>query len=394
MALPTLQDLPNIYKSEWAHYDLLIKTYPLTTSGVYSFVSPSSGIPYSTTTGGQYAVLLQLQTALSDYLLKASQWNSIQTEINPFRTIFTTTGTSPTYVLTIPSTSYFSLTSGQPVIVKFHSASAVASTLNVNGTGAVPLKKPNGNNFTSISANGVYTFLYDSGNFILQGEGGDYGTVTAPRVLTPYTFGTESGLATGTMPNRSGTTNAISSTIGGTSLYLLPSEGYRDGVDDYVGITDADFVASNILNGVNIFGLTGSAIKKDFYSVNNPSVTGNNTIPVGGLTTTFSITLSGFNFTPRTAIVEMDSTSYFSATTLAHIGSAILSQDYPFTSARSFASASISSNSYYSLHQINAIGSGTFFSNGSATISITYTKSHTSPASTSICNVTKVVLLP
>lgn len=394
MAIHSLQDLPNIYKSEWAHYDLLIKTYPLTTSGVYSFVSPSSGITYSTTTGGQYAVLLQLQTALSDYLLKASQWNNIQTEINPFRTIFTTTGTSPTYLLTIPSTSYFSLTSGQPVIVKFHSASAVASTLNVNGTRAVPLKKPNGNNFVSISANGVYTFLYDNGNFILQGEGGEYGTATAPQVLAPYTIGTENGLVAGTMVDRSGGTAALSSSVSGTTLLLRASEGYRDGVNDYVTITDADFIASNIVNGINIFGITGTTVKKDFYSVKNPSVTGNNTIPVGGLTTTFSVTLSGFNFTPRTAIVEMDSTSYFSSTTLGHTGSAILSQDYPFTNASSFANASISSNSYSSLHQINGIGSGTTFSNGSATISITYTKSYTSSTSTSICNVTKVVLLP
>lgn len=65
---------------------------------------------------------------------------------------------------------------------------------------------------------------------------------------------------TGTMPNRAGDTAALSSQVVGTTLKLLASAGYRDGVDDYVTITDPNFIAANISNGVSIFGLVGSLI--------------------------------------------------------------------------------------------------------------------------------------
>jgi hypothetical protein len=63
---------------------------------------------------------------------------------------------------------------------------------------------------------------------------------------------------TGTMPNNAGDVAAVSSHASGTSIHVVPATGYTDGSDDAVVITDADFVAANILNGVDIFGVTGS----------------------------------------------------------------------------------------------------------------------------------------
>lgn len=81
MAIQSLQDLPNIYKSEWAKFDELTKTYPITTTGAYSFTMASSGVTYSTTNGGLLDIFTQLQVVLLPYLLNANRWNSIQIEI-------------------------------------------------------------------------------------------------------------------------------------------------------------------------------------------------------------------------------------------------------------------------------------------------------------------------
>ena len=86
------------------------------------------------------------------------------------------TGSANTYSVTLTPapTSYFD---GMPVSVKINVDNTGASTLNVNGLGARALKKPNGSNFSAgeLAAGGIYTFRYNAttGNFILQGEGGE-----------------------------------------------------------------------------------------------------------------------------------------------------------------------------------------------------------------------------
>ena len=85
------------------------------------------------------------------------------------------------------------------------------------------------------------------------------GTALAQYVLEPYTFTNNDGVEyTGTMPNRAGDTAAIASSVSGTTLKLRASTGFRDGVDDNVTITDADFLASNIKIGVDLLGLVGT----------------------------------------------------------------------------------------------------------------------------------------
>lgn len=58
-----------------------------------------------------------------------------------------------------------------------------------------------------------------------------------------------------------GDQNATASNVVGTTLKLTPPKGYYDGVTGTVNITDADFVASKILNGTNLFGVNGTLVQ-------------------------------------------------------------------------------------------------------------------------------------
>jgi|GEM_PF-6598178 len=114
----------------------------------------------------------------------------------------TTTGVANAYAVNLnpaPS-SYFE---GMAVSVTMNVDSTGPSTLNVNGLGPIPLKKDNGLDKTNFKKNGVYTFRYNSMtvNFILQGEGGEYGTAEDAQVLAGYTVGRETGVVSGTMVN-------------------------------------------------------------------------------------------------------------------------------------------------------------------------------------------------
>jgi hypothetical protein len=127
-----------------------------------------------------------------------------------------------------------------------------AVTINVNGLGAKTIKKSNGNALASgnLKAGIPYTLRYNGTDFILQGEGGEYGNATAGQVLSPNTFGTDSGIVAGTMPNNGG----LSITPGATAK-TIPT-GYTSG-GTVVG--DANLVAANIASGVSIFGIAGAA---------------------------------------------------------------------------------------------------------------------------------------
>ena len=60
-------------------------------------------------------------------------------------------------------------------------------------------------------------------------------------------------------PENTGSVNAVSATSGGAgTIEIIPAIGYTNGVNDISVITDADFVAANIKDGVTIFGLLGT----------------------------------------------------------------------------------------------------------------------------------------
>ncbi len=213
------------------------------------------------------------------------------------------TGSANTYSITLnPAPS--SLVEGLCVAVKINVDNTGASTLDVNGFGAKPIKKPNGNDVSAgnLKAGSIYTLRYNGTNFILQGEGGS-GTAQPSDVLSGKTFTNDAGEQIGTMPNNGVKTITPSNadqalngyyasgskvaavtfdaskvltgtTIAGTAgtmpnngaVVIIPSTqnqtipaGYHNGSGYVKG--DANLVAANIKSGVSIFGVTGSYSK-------------------------------------------------------------------------------------------------------------------------------------
>lgn len=231
-----------------------------------------------------------------------------------------TTGSTNTYAITLnpAPTSY---TDGMGVTVKINVDATGASTLNVNGLGAVPIKKTNGNDVTNLKSNGVYTLRYNSttGNFILQGEGGEYGTATQTEVLSGYTIGTENGIVsgsltlagsavdgdvltgktyyntdaktqhTGTMANRGAMTITP-----GTTNQMIP-QGYHDGSGVVIG--DSNLISANIKQDVNVFGVLGTLIDGT-----NMKKWASGT---GTTNATSGFSVSGLSFQPTVIIVEL-----------------------------------------------------------------------------------------
>ena len=165
-----------------------------------------------------------------------------------------------------------SLYEGLEIKFKNTTANTGDVTINVNGLGVKPLLKNTGANIPSggLKGNAFYSAFYDGSNFILQGEGGEYGTAQAHQVLSGYTIGTEIGIISGTMPDfrRStigpGYVTAVdASGDSGGSIVMTPQTGYYDDVKnagDFGSIiaNDPDYVPSNIVQGASIFGVSGT----------------------------------------------------------------------------------------------------------------------------------------
>ncbi len=181
-----------------------------------------------------------------------------------------TTGSSNTYTLTLnPAPATYA--DGTGIKVKIHAANTGASTININGLGAKALVNGKGVALTSgkLILNGIYSFVYNStsGNFILQGEGGEYGTAGAPQVLSGYTVGTENGLINGVIPIRTNNEppnptqypEAINDSMYDGHIHLMPPAGYYNG-DTWVHRTIPELTAANIRQGVTIGTGTGGKI--------------------------------------------------------------------------------------------------------------------------------------
>ncbi|MCP1311124.1 hypothetical protein [Paenibacillus tyrfis] len=133
------------------------------------------------------------------------------------------TGAANTYAATLnpaPSSYY----EGMAVSVKISTTNTGASAININGLGAVPIKKTNGNDVLANNLRGdsIYTLRYNGSNFILQGEGGG-GSATTENVLFGKTFTNDDGEQTGTMPN-----NGQLNYTPGPNLIQIPA-GYISG---------------------------------------------------------------------------------------------------------------------------------------------------------------------
>lgn len=200
--------------------------------------------------------------------------------------------TSGTNTYTATNSRITAYTDSLTVRIKIGTASTGASTLNINGLGAKTILDTLGNAITSggLKAGLPYQLSYNGTNFIVLGKGGG-GNATADKILAPYNATNDTGQITGTMPNHTGADSPANS-IAGTGpgrIYVRPQYGYYDGsVASYVD--DANFIAANIISGINVFGVAGSATTESLGGVKYA------TGPLSG-----SVTLS---FTPRLVIIN------------------------------------------------------------------------------------------
>ena len=163
------------------------------------------------------------------------------------------TGSANTYAVTLnpAPTAYVD---GMAVAVKINVDNTGASTLNVNGLGAKPIKKPNGNDVAAgnLKAGSVYTLRYNGTNFILQGEGGS-GDAQPGDVLSGKTFTNDAGEQVGTMPNRGNVSQTLTNQ---GQEYTIPAGYHAGGGKVTANITNLS--APNIKYGATVGGVAGT----------------------------------------------------------------------------------------------------------------------------------------
>lgn len=207
--------------------------------------------------------------------------------INPMHIPYAVaTGSANSYAVTITPAPP-SYVEGMAIAVKIPVDNTGPSSINVNGMGAVPIKKPNGNDVSAgnLKAGSIYTLRYNGTNFILQGEGGG-GNAQPEDVLSGKTFTNDYGEQVGTMPNR----GAMIITPG-TSNITIPA-GYHNGSGYVKG--DPNLVPENIKQGVSIFGVSGTVVQ--YKEASGSISTG------GGVKQ-----VSNLNFTPKVIFLMYES---------------------------------------------------------------------------------------
>ena len=176
----------------------------------------------------------------------------------------TATGTNTKAITLSPApSSYYE---GLCFAFKNETQNTGAVTINVNGMGAKAIKKPNGNDLPAgfLKAGSIYTVRYNGSNFILQGEGGEYGTAQPEHVLQGYTIGTEQGIVVGTMPDNSGAEHLPVDawrSWNGTSfdIIVVPKKGYYSGTyPSQCKIVEPNYRQENIRAGVDFLGAPGT----------------------------------------------------------------------------------------------------------------------------------------
>lgn len=171
------------------------------------------------------------------------------------------------YIITIPGITQ--LVEGMSIKVKFTNANtgAGACTLNINGIGAVSIKKSNGNDLaaSNIKAGQICHLVYTGSVFQLLGEGGgEYGTALPEHVLEGYSIGTENGIVDGNMPNNGPISAETITLTQQNEEYTIP-KGFHSGLRKVKAVISG-LVAGVIKAGVTIGGVTGTY---EAYAVND-----------------------------------------------------------------------------------------------------------------------------
>lgn len=233
------------------------------TSKLYQ--KPTSGIPKADLDTSVQASLKKADDAapLTELAKTNQALTTHQADLAHVHWIGTATGTN---TLTATYEAITALKNGLGVAFLNTTSSTGATTLNINGLGAIPILKANGNPVTNLKANGIYTLRYANGNFILQGEGGS-GNAIASDLLSGKTASTDAGDIVGTIPSK--TTQTYTP---GTTNQTITSGQYLSGTQTILG--DPDLIPANILSGKTIFGVTGSynqLVPGDFLVHDNPT---------------------------------------------------------------------------------------------------------------------------
>lgn len=164
----------------------------------------------------------------------------------------TATGTNSLAVTLNPAPTAY--VDGMAISFKNTNQNTGAVSLNVNGLGAKAVVKANGNALVSgnLKAGSIYTVRYNASteNFILQGEGGEYGTAGAQHVLKPYTIVTEDGIVTGAIQSK-----AAQIYYPGQYDQVIAAGQYLQGAQTIAAVS---FDASRVLTGTTIAGKTGT----------------------------------------------------------------------------------------------------------------------------------------
>lgn len=249
--------------------------YAYGSAGTYGdYMAPASSGPYSwnyqinAAVGNAANVTIELSSLNYDsglvntnttfIFLQGGNQKEVNKSIDNLFRVYPTTNSGNVYSITA---SDFTFKDGYPLRVKFNTASTGTTSLKINANTAKPIKDYFGNNVSNIRQNLIANLAYESSSdsFILQGKGGD-GNATAPVIVAPYTATTITGPVTGTLVDNYNTDNIeCTPSVSGTTLKLaIPTTArYRQGY--HLQATDSDFIASNIVNTANLFGLQGTA---------------------------------------------------------------------------------------------------------------------------------------
>lgn len=156
------------------------------------------------------------------------------------------------------------ITLSLPTLVNGYSKTFIA-TANNSGTATTingkSLYKPGTTAAPNLIAGKAYTVWYNSTNDCFFIKASADGNTTADHVLANDTFSNDvdTGLVGTLVDNYNNDNIECTPTVSGNTLKLtIPTTArYKQG--NHLQITDSDFIASNIINGVNLFGITGSA---------------------------------------------------------------------------------------------------------------------------------------
>ncbi|MCG7410565.1 hypothetical protein MH117_24520 [Paenibacillus sp. ACRRX] len=149
----------------------------------------------------------KIDTAVKELHDNTAKNADVQNHVNDHlaHTIYGLTGgTGAAYTLN-PTPAVVQYKDGLPIAIKIHLANTGPCTINISGLGAIAIKRAGGADLPAnyLKKDAIYNLRHNGTNFILSGEGGEYGVVEPWQVLQGVPFGTSDGIKHGEMRDHS-----------------------------------------------------------------------------------------------------------------------------------------------------------------------------------------------